>query len=120
MAWSVKMDLSPWWNNSNREVHLTRIGLAIILADVDGPFEGRGTSRGSNIFATPKAWQIHDIVSQTFHPGHFVPRGSVIIERWTASRFKVCVCVCVSLPSNTKIHIEGMKRNTIMKLLVLI
>ena len=32
----------------------------------------------------------------------------------------VCVCVCVSLPSNTKIHMEGMKRNTIMKLLVLI
>ena len=23
-------------------------------------------------------------------------QGSVIIERWTASRFKVCVCVCVS------------------------
>ena len=59
---SAKMDLSLWWNNSNRGVHLSVVGLTVILANVDCPFGERRTSQGTNVFAKLKVWQIRNIV----------------------------------------------------------
>ena len=62
---------------------------------VGDPFEGEGTSQDTTVFAKLSA-QLPPSGPKPFYSGHYVPKDTVIILRWTAFKVQgVCVCVCV-------------------------
>ena len=65
---------------------------------VGDPFEGEGTPQDTTVFAQLMA-QLPPSGPKPFYSGHYVPKDTVIILRWTAFKVQgsrcVCMCVCV-------------------------
>ena len=95
----AKMGLCPWWNTITQAGPLdlpALAQLALILAYVEDLLEERVTSQGTAASAAVSAWWTTNI-----SPGiisRALPKDTVIIQRWMASRFKiqdVCMYVCM-------------------------
>ena len=94
----AEMESLLWWSNTieagPQGLHPQATPASLVC--VGDPFEGRGTSQDT-VDSAEVLKQLTSSGPHAIYPGHFVTKDSVIITRWTASRFKVCVCVGVCL-----------------------